>query len=201
MGSLVQDRLDLSREVQRKSLHILTSIIPLAYYFYEPVTREQIIVLCVFLTSGFLFVDLLRFFSGVIRSYFFRIFSRLLRHPEFNRNLTGATYLFIGLSLAVILFPREVAVPAMLFITLADPFAALAGKTMPLKIIGTKSVGGFVAFFLVATVCVLVVTEFGLPGVVVAFIAAVVEFMPLKLNDNVTIPLVAGYSFLLSQMI
>lgn len=201
MGSLVQDRLNLSREVQRKSLHILTSIIPLVYHFYISVTREQIIVLCVFLTIGFLSVDLLRFFSGVVRSYFIRIFSRLLRHPELNRNLTGATYLFTGLSLAAILFPREVAVPAMLFITLADPFAALAGKTMPLQTIGTKSVGGFIAFFLVATVCVLVVTDFGFSGVVVAFIAAVVEFLPLKLNDNVTIPIAAGYLLLLSQMI
>lgn len=195
------DRLNLSREVQRKSLHILTSIIPLGYYFYRSVTREQIIVLCVFLTIGFLLVDLLRFFSGIVRTWFIRIFSRLLRPPELNRNLTGATYLFMGLSLAVILFQREVAIPAMLFITLADPFAAVAGKTMPLKIIWTKSLGGFIAFFLVATACVLAVTDFGLNGITVAFLAAVVEILPLKLNDNITIPLVSGYLFIISQMI
>jgi len=191
----VKDRLGIGREIQRKTIHLTTSILPIAY-FYLSVSREQMLFICVFITIGFLIVDFLRMFSKAIEKYFIKIFSKLLREPELKNQLTGATYLFIGLTLSVILFPKNVAVPAMFFLTLADPFAAIIGKKIELKRIFNKSLGGFFAFFIVAALIVLVFTDFWIYGIVIAFLAAIVEILPLRINDNLTVPIVSGYLFM-----
>ena len=188
----MQDTLGIKKELERKLIHLSTSIIPIMYFFINA-DREQIIFLCVFISIGFLAVDLLRFLSGFAEKHFLRIFSKLLRTAEYKTDLTGATYLFIGLSISVILFPREVAIPAMLFLTIADPFAAVAGKTMGLKRIFNKSLGGFIAFFMTASLISLVFTSLGLLGVVIAFLTAIVEIVPIKINDNLSIPIFSGY--------
>lgn len=192
----MKDRLSIGREIQRKTIHLTTSFLPIAYY-YLSVSREQILFICVFITIGFLIADLLRMFSKAIEKYFKKIFSKLLREPEIKNQLTGATYLFIGLTLSVILFPRHIAVPAMLFLTLADPFAAIIGKIYDLKKIFNKSLGGFIAFFTMATIVVLLFTNLRVYGILIAFLAAIVEILPLKINDNLTVPIVSGYLFMI----
>lgn len=190
------DRLGLGREFQRKAIHFFTSLIPLVYY-YLSITREQMLVICVTITIVFIFFDILRLLSKIIEQYFLMVFSKLLRKSEIEKKLTGATYLFIGLSLSILLFPKEIAVPAMLFLTLADPLAAVIGKIYRIKSIFEKSLAGFLAFVMMASAVVLLWTNFGILGMIVAFLAGIIELLPLKVNDNLTVPICSGYLFYL----
>ena len=189
------DRLNISNEMKRKLIHLSTTLIPLLYISIIP-NKEHIFLICVLLSIGFLLVDLLRMFSRITERYFLRIFSSLLREDEIDRQLTGATYLFIGLTLAVFLFPRDIAVIVMMFLSIADPDAAIFGKTLPMKTIFNKILGGFFAFLFCATIIVTTVNGISLIGLIVAFIAAIVELLPLKINDNISIPVISGYMFI-----
>lgn len=190
------DRLSVRKEIQRKSIHLATTFIPIAYIYIIP-KKEPIFLICVFMAIGFLSADLLRMHCKTAENFFFKIFSSLLREQEFKNQLTGATYLFIGLTLAVFLFRKEIAIPVMLFLTIADPIAAIAGKTIPVKQIFAKSLGGFLGFLICALIIVTLAFGFTYFGLIVAVIAAVVELIPSKINDNLTIPVISGYLLIL----
>ncbi len=190
------DRLSIGKEIQRKSIHLITTLIPLAYIYIIP-KKEHIFLFCVFMATGFLSADLLRMYWKKAEKYFFKIFSSLLREREFKNQLTGATYLFIGLTLSVVLFRKEIAIPVMLFLTIADPIAAIAGKLIPVKEIFRKSLGGFLGFLICAIIIVTMAFGFTYFGLIVATITALVEIIPLKINDNLTIPVISGYLLIL----
>ena len=57
--------------------------------------------------------------------------------------------------------------------------------------------GGFIAFFTMATIVVLLFTNLRVYGILIAFLAAIVEILPLKINDNLTVPIVSGYLFMI----
>ena len=185
-----QDSLSFGREVARKTIHFSTSIIAILYYYFD---KTFILSLSLFLASGFLFVDLLRIFSAQIEKYFHIVFSSLLRQRELHNDLTGATYLFAGISLTVLLFDRNAAIASILVLTLSDPLAAIIGKKFGRNKIGLKSVEGSIAFFLSAAVIIWFVVK---PDIfLLLFISALVTFVeaaPLFINDNLSIPLSLG---------
>ncbi len=111
--------------------------------------------------------------------------------------ITGATYLWVSAAIAVFAFEKEVAVLALLFLAIGDPLAALVGgRDHHLRIFG-KSVVGSAAFLIGATAVGSIAAVHGdvpmawwlVPG---AFTAALAELVPLKIDDNLTIPLASG---------
>ncbi len=190
------DRLAFNREVQRKLIHILFTAIPLIYWLGWD--KTIILSVCVFLAAGFLTADLLRMKFPLAKRYFLIIFLKLLREDEIKKDLTGATYLFLGMSATVFLFSKEAAVPALFFATLADPVAALAGKSFGRHRVFNKTVEGFEGFFFTALMIVLIFTDFGFWGLSVALIAAFIELLPLSLSDNLLIPVLSGILFSLA---
>ena len=183
--------LSLGREAQRKIIHISSALIPLAYYWGAP--KSVILSLSAFLAGGFLLADLLRLNFALARKYFLAVFSVLLRADEKKNKLTGATYLFLGMVLSVLLFPPKAAISAMFFATLADPAAALIGKRYGTDLFFDKTIEGALAFYLTAAAVILIFTHYSWLGLGVALLCALIEFLPIPLNDNLTIPLVGGY--------
>ncbi len=152
------------------------------------------------LSSGALALDLLRFRVGWLNRQFLRWLAPLLKHDEGHR-FTGATYLVVAGLFSFLFFGAEVAVPAMLFLSLGDPAAALVGRRMPGPRLLGKSPGGTAAFLAVsaAVVTVLVVSgaiedhHWGLWGLWVgALVAGLVELAPAPPDDNLAVPLVSG---------
>lgn len=127
------------------------------------------------------------------RRYFLVVFSGLLREDEQNRKFTGASWLFLGMTATFYLFPKEAAIPAVLFLTLADPAAAIAGKKFGSDYFFGKSIEGSLGFYLTASAVILLFTDFSWLGIATALGAAVIEFLPIGINDNILIPLFAGY--------
>ncbi len=177
--------------LQRKTIHFLTAAIPLYYHFShnEKLVQWVAIVLAV----GFLFVDVLRLKFSLVRKKFLNIFGKLLKTEENSQRLTGATMLFVGMALTVLLFPQRQAVPALLFVTLADPLAALVGQRFGTPFILDKSLEGSAAFYLTAATVILVFTNFSWWGLVVAIVVTIVELLPIGVDDNLLIPLVTAY--------
>ncbi len=187
----MNDTLRLKEELLRKSIHFATSIIPIVYYF--GVSQKVILFISLFLAAGFLTADILRMNFDLARRWFLIVFSRLLREDEQTRRFTGATWLFVGMSATFYLFPKEAAVPAVLFLTLADPVAAIAGKKYGSDYFYGKSIEGSLGFYLTASAIILIFTDYSWLGLGTALGAALVEFLPIGINDNILIPLFSGY--------
>ncbi len=182
--------------VWRRWFHLIAgSSIPVAGIF---AADWGMVAALAVISGGGLGLDLLRFRVQWLNKQFLRWLSPLLKSDE-GRSFTGATYLAIGALFTFLLFGLEVAVPALLFLSLGDPVAALVGRRMPGPRIFGKSPGGTAAFVALGLVTVGVLTGSGAVeyhwGLLVgALIAGVVELAPGYPDDNLTIPLIAGAS-------
>jgi len=114
----------------------------------------------------------------------------MTRPHEHKNHLTGATYVSLGSLLVIYLFPKEIAVVALFFLMVGDPTACLVGMSFgKIKIMRDKTLEGALAFVLAS----LVVTWW-IPTVpfsvklIGACVASLLELIPWKLDDNLTIP-------------
>lgn len=115
--------------------------------------------------------------------------------PPTGVHFNGATCVLVGAALLGLLFPLRVAVPVLATTMLADAAAALVGRRWGQHPWGPLSatVEGSVAF--VAT-GLAVMAAFGTlaPGPALAGVlgGAIVEALPLPINDNIRVPLAAA---------
>lgn len=155
-----------------------------------------IVVLLSVLSGLALVVEMARFRFPTFNKQIIAWLKPILKESE-DRRLTGATYIAISALVAFLVFDEPVAIAALLFLSLGDPVAAIVGGRFRGFRIGNKSPMGTLAFFGVATA----VTGVLVAGDVVSFhwallagaaVAALIELVPLPLDDNLTVPLVAG---------
>lgn len=130
----VLDRID--DEVTRRLVHASTSTIPLAYVFLEAVTWRHVQTFLVLAMIGAVGLEIVRLYVGLE----WWIFDRLTREYE-QENLAAYFLGGVGLTLVAFAFPppgaeslvaspigtSPVAVPAMLMLTIGDPFSGLLG--------------------------------------------------------------------------
>jgi len=186
------DTLKLKDELLRKLIHMATAVIPLSYFF--GIEKQIIIAVCIILSIGFLIVDILRMNFDLVRKYFLVIFSNLLRGEETRNRLTGATFLFIGMTITFLLFNKQAAIPAVLLLNLADTSAAVIGKAFGKKqIIGKKTWFGSLGFLITGALVILMFTDFYWVGFAVVLLTAAVEIIPQPINDNLLIPVFSGF--------
>ena len=179
---------------QRRLFHAVAgSILPIvALFVSEPLPA----ILAGALATVVLTLDLLRFNVGRINRLFMRRLRLLLKSNEDSR-ITGATYLLIGSCLAFVLFDPTVAIAALLFLSLGDPAAAIVGQSVGGPRFFGKSPVGTLAFILVASLVAAGLVLVGGTQVKIALftgavVAAIVEILPLPIDDNLTIPIAAG---------
>ena len=120
-----------------------------------------------------------------------------LLKPGEEQRVLGWTYHCIAILLALLLLERWAAVAALLFLAWGDPAAAVVGARWPVGRVGRKALSGSGAMFVVAALVALALAGWGdAPGLGVllvgAAIAALVEVLPVPLDDNLTVPLVSG---------
>lgn len=159
-------------------------------------TGEGILLAAGILSAGALVLDFVRFRMASLNRLFLRLMAPLLKEGE-DHHFTGSTYMLVAAFLSFLIFDQSVAVSALLFLSLGDPAAAIVGQRFPGPRLLSKSPGGTIAFVAVGLAVVGVLISLGvieyhwgfLMGVVVA---GLVELAPIPLDDNFTIPLVAG---------
>jgi dolichol kinase len=122
----------------------------------------------------------------------------MIRSHEAAGKLTGASFILMSVCLSVLLFPKPIAVCALSFIIVGDTFAAIIGRPWGKHRFGDKSIEGslgcFAGALLVACFAPGIPLAIGIPGAVVA---TLVEAAPIKLDDNITVPLASGLVMLL----
>tara|TARA_B100000809_G_C15041034_1_gene495516 strand:+ start:174 stop:767 length:594 start_codon:yes stop_codon:yes gene_type:complete len=182
-----------TNEVTRKILHLFSSIIPLGYVWFIQ-DKEIMVVLLGCLSLIAILLEISRKKWDIVESLFEKHFNFMLRQSEFDEDLTGATWLLFGSTITLFLFPIQIAVPSLLFLTVGDAFAAIIGKGIPVGKIGDKHLSGTIAGIVTSCAIALWINQH-LPGeiIILSSVASMlVEVAPIPMNDNLTIPLTGG---------
>jgi len=153
---------------------------------------------------GFVGLDAARFFSPRVNRWFLRVFHVMMRDREKAR-ITGASYVALGAVLAFFLYDNVVAAMAVCFLAVGDPVSGVIGGKWGGLLTRKKSLASSAGCL---AVCLAVAAVFacglGVPiGVagIGAFFAAVIESLPLPVDDNLTIPVVSGGAATLAQLL
>lgn len=141
-----------------------------------------------------LVLDLVRLRTPRLNALFFRALPSLASSRE-AAGVASSTWYLLGVFLTYLLFPPTAAVPAILVLALADPAASVVGRTWGRARVGTGTVEGTVAFFLVAAA--LLWGFYGVRGLPVAVVVSLAEPLPLRLDDNLVVPLLTAAGLLL----
>lgn len=128
----------------------------------------------------------------------------LLFRAEEQFKESGMTPYAIAILLTLITFPKTVAMIAIYTLAVADPLSALVGITWGRRrIVPGKSLEGSAAFFaataaitatVLRTTTVVAAGPIALAAVIIGIAGAVLEMLPLRLDDNLTIPLFVGFA-------
>ena len=190
------NQISISAELVRKGIHLTALTIPVGY----SLVSFPVAILGV--TAGAvvaLVLDISRFRKWRLWTLAAIILTPIIRDHEFKGGFTGASYILTTSALTIAIFPKTIAVAAIVFIIIGDTAAALIGRRWGQHpLIGNKTVEGSLAC-LVSLVLVSFVIP-GLPtlaGLVGALAATAAEALSGKIDDNFTVPIVSGLVMLL----
>ena len=138
--------------------------------------------------------------------------NRILREEETQVTFrpSGAPYLIAGALAVTILFPGIIAMTALSVMLVGDTFAALVGRKLGRHKInmGTKSIEGSIAFWFFSSIVLLIFCHYyrqpfsflvsGTFGITLATFAEIYENR-LHIDDNLSIPVIVGFSLIASQ--
>lgn len=188
----------LRRELARKTIHVASSVLPIAYALGTP--RAALLALFAALGAVAAAVEVARLRSARARALFVRVAGPLLREREHGA-WSGASWLLAAYALAVVLFPRAVAVAAMLAAAFGDASAAVVGRSVAaararrgVTPAGGKTLAGSVACAVVTFAAALLIAALGpIPSAACAVAAAAAErWDRVPVDDNVRVTLAAG---------
>lgn len=192
----------MSSTMKRGLFHIFGGLsVPIAALFLP---RMVLLLSLGVATLIFLAFEFLRLRASAINKWFFLYFGSLLRETEGSR-LTGTSYMLIASLVALVAFERDIAVLALSFLAVGDAMATIVGKQIgKMRFLG-KTVEGDLACFISCVATGLVFYYAGLDIRLLVILvgssaAAIVEALPLPINDNLTVPLLAGLTMTLMQL-
>ena len=180
-------------EYLRKVIHIFNLVIPFTYLFVLE-SRFQVLRILVPLTLFAIVIEYLRVRSVVIKNIFNNFLISMLRIHEIDGKFTGATWVFIGSTLTISIFPKEIAIISLVYMSLGDTIAGLFGRKFGKTNFYNKTIEGSLAGLIVCLLSGYLVS-LTLPLVVVfsgAFAAMFIELMPIPIDDNLSVPLFGG---------
>ena len=189
-------------EYYRKIIHIFNLVIPFTYLFFLE-SRFQVLRILVPLTLFAIVIEYLRTRSSVIKKIFNDFLISMLRIHEMDGKYTGATWVFISSTLTIAIFPKEIAVISLVYMSLGDAIAGLVGRKYGKMKFYNKTIEGSLAGLIV---CILsgYLIQITLPLVVVfsgAFAAMFIELMPIPIDDNLSVPLFAGTIMVIASIV
>jgi dolichol kinase len=185
--------ISFTHEVARKATHMGALIIPGGYYLLE-LSKGQMLAIMVPIALAMFWIDIARLRRWSFYTRFgAKLISPMVRGHEDAGDFTGATYILLSTCLTIALYDKPIAIAALTFIIVGDTFAALIGRKFGRHKFGRKSVEGSLGC-LAGTLIVAVFTpdlalEISIFG---AFVATVTEALSVRLDDNVSVPVVSG---------
>ena len=190
------------REVSRKSIHILSIIIPLSHIYIFKNKIDMILFLSAMLIFCF-FIEIFRNQNSFISKFFDKYLFFMMRSFEKQGSLTGSTWVFVGALITIILVPQPFSLLALFFFAFGDTLAALVGMKFPFIKIGNKTLSGSFACFIICLFIGFILDfEISLEIILIgAFAATIAELISIKINDNISIPVLSGCAMYLGNMV
>lgn len=178
------------RELLRKRIHIATAIVPAGVWVLPRSLAAALLVAAVVVALA---VEWARRRLPWARYHFLRGTRAMLRGHERDR-FAGATHMAIAYLVALLVFPKPIAVVAMLYNALGDAGAAIVGRRWGRhRTAWGKSWEGAAAALGINFAVGVLMPGIGLVGAIVgAITSAALEFLPLPLDDNVRVTLGGG---------
>lgn len=177
----------LLREMERKSVHLAAMIIPVGCRFLPRYLMMPILLAASIIMLG---IEFARLENKRFANVFARFFGSVVREHE-SFSFTGSTFVLVGSLCTYYIFDAHIAAAALSFLILGDSAAAIVGKAFGSFRLFGKSFEGFIANVVVSWMIgmVFVPPRMAAYGAVTA---AIVEFLPIPLDDNLRIPLAAA---------
>jgi glycerol-3-phosphate acyltransferase PlsY len=192
---------ELVTEVKRKVFHLF-SLLYAALYAYGGRERALWVLGAAFLLTAA--VEAARLHRPAFNARLMALFGDIHREKEADRP-SGILWTLGGAFLTIWLVPdRDVVITSLWFLAVGDAAAALVGRTWGHIRLGAKSLEGSAACFLACWTAGMVFLDS--PGgrapeaAVGAFTAALMEALPMPLDDNLWIPTVSGLVLTLLRM-
>ena len=194
------EKISLSIELKRKAIHLSSSVIPVSYYFIE---RNPLLIILTTAFAAMVIIDILRMRSEFVKEVYGNFLGDILR-PHENKSeriyFTGGTYIILAFLLCILIFEKNIAILSMLIIVFCDSAAAIAGKVFGKHHIGNKTMEGSISFFLTGVILFFVVIKpdnivLIISGVISLMLITVFELLPVKIDDNLSVPLMFGILF------
>ncbi|RPI15842.1 MAG: hypothetical protein EHM58_13145 [Ignavibacteriae bacterium] len=192
-------KLSFKGEFYRKLLHISSSSIPIGYYFLD---KDIVLSILVPIAFAMLMVEIFKYKSKFIFTTYLRFFKHMLRNHEIDRNkfrVNGATWLLIGDVIAIIFFPKLIAVTGMLLLSLADSFSGIVGRLYGKKEYApNRTYIGSLTFLAVGLIIAFAAPKYNyswieyLIAAITVIITTIVDGMNLPTDDNFAIPIVSS---------
>ncbi|MCC7201523.1 MAG: hypothetical protein IT393_02510 [Nitrospirae bacterium] len=161
-------------------------------YLPEPADVYLVLIL-LFLAAA---IESSRLFLPEINRMFIHFFGIMMRSEE-RHGPTGSLYYLLGAMIALLLFPKEIALFSMTVLAVGDPSAYIIGYNFGRLRIGKKSLEGSLAFLTAAVIAGLFLhvlwDKLSVYAIITgAVTGAVIELIPVRINDNLTIPVAAS---------
>ncbi len=187
-------------QISRRLFHMANGFI-IATAYGITFSHQQIVYFCGTIACIMYLLDQVRIAYPERIKKFERFSKYLLRAEEQLKESAAVPYIMANL-LTIITFPKVIAISAIYTLAFADPLSAIIGiRFGKHRIVKHKSLEGSFAFFVTAFFAISIV--FTLHGIYgwqkwttafgVAFLASCFEMIPLKLDDNLTIPLFTAF--------
>ncbi len=177
----------LDLELRRKLFHLFALLLWLLPINFFPKPLTILLFLLV------LFINLLTV-MGLWKErlpFYYKLVYKLEREKNYSKPSIQALWANLGIFLGFLIFGKEASTVGVVVLAVGDAFAGMVGIRYGKRRIGNKSLEGAFAFFL--SVFFVLFPFIGLwQAFVVALLSSVAEILPLKLDDNLTIPLIAS---------
>ncbi|MEK7672727.1 MAG: phosphatidate cytidylyltransferase [Patescibacteria group bacterium] len=186
-------RSELLWEFLRKAVHLSSLLIVVVYTVLLNYFSDRVAILVM---TAFLLVFLeIEHFRIEHRPNLMRFLDRIFRTKEENR-MSSAPFMIISCIIAFSAFEYWVAFVALMMTVFGDLFAALFGKMFgKMKLLNEKTLVGTLAGFAANIMVGLsALPNFAFLILVMAVVATFVELVTNKLDDNLTVPMFAGFA-------
>ena len=186
-------------EFIRKLIHLSNLVIPLSLFYYD---RQFVLILLIPLSVSFIVFDCLRINSRKVATFYNKYFFLITRDFEENQ-LTGASYVFFSSCIIIFIFPKAIAIPSLLIMSISDSVAALIGQKYGEIKLFNKTLEGSIAFFLSSILIIVLLPDIMLiPALIGAIVSTIIESSNfLDINDNLSVPLSFAVIYFLLEYI
>jgi len=169
------------------------SIVPFFYLITKSVFFPLII--CTFFLTLLLSLEYERWKNPGIWDYILKKYGRIFKTPP--GKLTGDTYFMIATFIILIFFIKDIAIPSIFFLVFCDAGSGIIGsKFGKIKIFPGKSLEGFLGGVIFNSFISLIIFKFiELPIYILligTFTSSIIEILPLKMDDNLTVGLLTA---------